>query len=83
MTSPIQIIRIALGVLTDRILTVLSLIMAFSLYCWAMWGPEIERIVTATSFAVLVFLPALIKEKSRDRVETQQASNQSGEPGAP
>jgi len=82
MTSPIQIIRIALGVLTDRILTVTSVIMAFSLYCWAMWGPDVERIVIATSFAVLVYLPALIKEKSRDRTETQQASDQSGQYGA-
>jgi hypothetical protein len=82
MTSPISIIRIALGVLTDRILTVLSLLMAFSLYCWAMWGPEWERIAIATSFAVLVFLPALIKEKNRDRIESQQASDQGGEHGA-
>ena len=82
MTSPITIIRIAIGVLTDRILTVAALTMAFSLFCWAMWGPTLERIIIATSFALLVFLPSLIKEKQRDRIESQQASDQGSEPGA-
>lgn len=83
MTSPITIIRVAIGVLTDRILTVLALAMSFSLFCWAMWGPVIERIVIATGFALLVFLPALIKEKQRDTTQSQQASDPSGEHGAP
>jgi hypothetical protein len=64
----LKVLRIALTVLSDRLITFLALAMSFGLACWAMWGPTIERLVMAGFFAVFVFLPALIKErKSEDQ----------------
>lgn len=62
----LAVIRMALSALTDRILTILSLLMTFGLSCWAMYVPTQERLYIAAGFAILVFLPAVIKEKRRE-----------------
>ena len=72
----VRVLRIALGVLTDRLITLTALVMAFALACWAMWGPAHERLVMAGFFAVCVYLPALLKEKKR---ETERNNDESGE----
>jgi hypothetical protein len=64
----LKVLRIALTVLSDRLITFLALAMSFGLACWAMWGPTGERLIMAGFFAICVFLPALIKErKSEDQ----------------
>jgi len=62
----LRVIRIALTVLSDRLVTFLSLIMSFALGCWAMWGPSTERLIMAGFFSVFVFLPSLIKERKNE-----------------
>lgn len=62
-TITLGIIRIGLRVLTDRMLTILSLIMTFALTCWVMWQPTWERQATAAFFAVFVFIPCIVKER--------------------
>lgn len=65
------IIRIGLRVLTDRMLTILSLFMTFALTCWVMYQPTWERQATAAFFAVFVFIPCIVKErKSNDQAES-------------
>lgn len=69
-TITLGIIRIGLRVLTDRMLTILSLIMTFALTCWVMWQPTWERQATAAFFAVFVFIPCIVKErKSHDQAK--------------
>lgn len=68
----LHIVRMAFSVLTDRILTVCTLWMTFGLTCWAMYMPTNERLYVAGGFAILVFLPTLIKERGRERTRQQQ-----------
>jgi len=64
----LKLIRIAITVLTDRLLTMLSLLMTFGLAVWVMYEPTWERMAMCAFFAVAVFLPCLTKEKkSEDR----------------
>ena len=63
METTIAVLRIALGVITDRLLTVLSLAMTFTLACWAMNQPDIQREAMAGFFALAVFLPCIIRER--------------------
>jgi predicted small secreted protein len=32
------VVRIALGVISDRLITILALLTSFGLGCWTMWG---------------------------------------------
>lgn len=68
----IAAIRMALTVLTDRILTVSALLMTFGLASWAMYAPSPERLQIAAGFGIVVYLPALIKERRREGREQQQ-----------
>lgn len=61
------VIRVAINVLGDRLLTFTSLLMVFALACWAMYMPSQERLIVAGGFAILVFVPAVLKEKRRER----------------
>ncbi len=36
------IIRLALGVISDRLITILALLTSFGLGCWVMWEPKWE-----------------------------------------
>jgi type IV secretory pathway TrbD component len=63
----IAVIRVGMGVLTDRLLTVLALWMSFGLAVWAMYNPNVDRLQIAAGFGIIVYLPALIKERPRDR----------------
>jgi hypothetical protein len=44
-------------ILSSRLLLILTLLLVFGLFVWAMILPTYERILTATIFAILVFLP--------------------------
>lgn len=62
-------IGVGLKVLSARAVLILTLVLAFSLFCWAMWDPTWNRIAAATIFAVLALLPAyrLDSSKREDR----------------
>ena len=75
----IALVRTALAVVMARILTVLGLVMTFALACWAMYAPTIERLYVAGGFAVLVYIPSVLretrsgaKEKTRERQIEQE-----------
>lgn len=59
----LAVIRMGLSVLTDRLLTVLALLMTFGLAAWAMSSPTQERLEIAAGFGILVFIPSLLKER--------------------
>jgi hypothetical protein len=55
----ILFIGAGMKVLSMRIVLVLALLMTFGLFVWAMCLPTSERILAATVFTLLVFLPAI------------------------
>jgi hypothetical protein len=61
----LAIVRMALHTITDRLLTVLSLLMTFGLAAWAMYAPTEPRLYIAGGFAVLVYIPSVLKERKR------------------
>ena len=62
----IAIVRMALTVLADRVLTIFALWMTFGLACWAMSDPSVYRLYIVGGFAAVVFVPSLVKERKRD-----------------
>ena len=63
----LKIVTLALKVLSERLLSLLSLLTSFALGCWTMWGPVWERVVTLGIFVVFAYL--LVYSKERDRRE--------------
>lgn len=63
--NTIRLVRLALGVITDRLLTLAALAMTFALACWAMREPDIMRECMAGFFALCVFLPSLFRERTK------------------
>lgn len=62
----LAIVRMGLGVITERLLTLCSLWMTFGLTSWAMYAPTVERLQIAGGFAIIVFVPSLFKERRRE-----------------
>jgi len=63
----VRIVRVALSVLSDRLLSLLALAMSFILAAWVMHDPNILRAIMAGFFALCVYLPALLKERHKSR----------------
>ena len=63
-----KILSIALGVITDRLITVIGLGMTFGLACWTMQQPDLLRLAAFAFFAISVFLPCLFKERNREHI---------------
>ncbi|CAB4141377.1 hypothetical protein UFOVP687_26 [uncultured Caudovirales phage] len=57
----IQLVRLALNVISERLLVILALLLSFSLACWTMSQGTPERIITLAIFVLGVFLPILFK----------------------
>ena len=63
----LKIVTLALKVLSERLLSLLSLLTSFALGCWTMWGPVWERVVTLGIFVVFAYLLVYSRErKSRE-----------------
>jgi len=58
----IQLIKLALTVVTDRLITVLALLTSCGLGCWTMWGPTWERVATLGIYVVFCYLTICAKE---------------------
>ena len=56
------VVRIALGVISDRLITILALLTSFGLGCWTMWGPTWERVATLGIYVVFCYLTICAKE---------------------
>ena len=62
------VVRIALGVISDRLLTMLALLTSFGLGCWTMWGLGWERVSALAIYVVFAYLVVTAKEKSNGKV---------------
>lgn len=58
-----KIVRLAMEVLSMRLLTILSMAMSFALAVWTMLEPSWERMAMAAFFAVCVYLPCINIER--------------------
>jgi len=68
----IKLVRLALSVLSDRLLTLVSLVMTFALACWVMKEPDLMRECMAGFFALFVFIPCILKEKVKSNEGSRQ-----------
>jgi|FreactTroBogLake_1042271.scaffolds.fasta_scaffold23983_3 hypothetical protein len=72
MMDVVKLVRLALQVLSDRLLTIMGLTMAFALACWTMWWPEQNRVITLVIFVIFTYLVIKAKEKDSNGQATSQ-----------
>ena len=60
-----QVIRIALLVISDRLISILALISASIMCGWVMWGLSWERVAALAIFTVFAYLLVRTKESKR------------------
>jgi hypothetical protein len=61
-----SIIRLALGVISDRLITIAALLTSFGLGCWTMYGMGWERVTTLAIYVIFAYLLVTVKEKSNE-----------------
>jgi len=67
----LKIVRMAMEVLSMRLLTILSMAMSFALAIWTMLEPSWERMAMAAFFAVCVYLPCINIERGKKNDESK------------
>lgn len=73
----VALVRLALGIITDRLITILGLISSSVMCGWTMWGPTWERVICLAIFVIYAYAVVTAKERKDDvrpREETRQAS---------
>ena len=69
----IALVRLALGIITDRLITILVLISTSIMCGWTMWNPTWERVTALAIFTVFSYL--LVKVKERTSNEQEQTTS--------
>lgn len=69
-----DIVILALKALTDRCILIIAMFMACGLFAWAMTVGTSLALWTAAAFAVLVFLPILLRGKHGPSIPAEQPS---------
>ena len=59
-----SIIRLALGVISDRLITIVALLSSCGLTCYTLWAGGWERVATLAIYVIFAYLTVGIKEKS-------------------
>ena len=67
-TTVLKFVRLALEVISDRLLTILTLIMVFVLAWYTVVQPEIIRLGTTALFAIFGYLIVTSKETKNGKV---------------
>jgi len=67
----IRLIRIAISVVSERLITILALTMCCGLSCWVMWQPQWDRVVTLGIFTVFSY--CVIRNMEPKKYEDPQA----------
>ena len=62
----VALVRLALSVITDRLITILALISASIMCGWTMWNPMWERVSTLAIFVVFAYALVRAKERNED-----------------
>jgi len=66
----VALVRLALGVITDRLITILALLASSVMCGWTMWNPMWERVVTLAIFVVFSYLIVNVKERKQNEPKT-------------
>jgi len=66
----VTVIRLALKVISDRLLVILALALSFSLACWTMYDPQLERLGTMAFFSIFSYL--LLNTRKRETNESTE-----------
>ena len=66
----VAIIRLALKIISDRLITILALIASSVMCGWTMWNPMWERVVTLAIFVVFSYLIVNVKERKQNEPKT-------------
>ena len=66
----VALVRLALGIITDRLITILALIASSVMCGWTMWNPMWERVVTLAIFVVFSYLIVNVKERKQNEPKT-------------
>lgn len=69
----LKIVRMAIEVISMRLLTIISMAMSFGLALWTMQEPSWERMAMAAFFAVCVFLPCINIERLRNESKNNES----------
>ena len=70
-----SIIRLAIQIISDRLITVLALIAASIMCGWTMWDPAWQRVATLAIFVVFEYLLVRSKENSNETRSATSASS--------
>ena len=68
------IIRLALGVISDRLITIIALLTSCGLTCYTLWAGSWERVVTLAIYVVFAYATVNVKEKRNDTREEAPTS---------
>jgi hypothetical protein len=69
----IAIVRLALSVVTEKLLAILALALVFTLACWTMYDPRWERLATMAFFSIFSYL--LMNRSMPNAIEKTAASS--------
>ena len=67
----ITLIRLALKIISDRLITILALIASSVMCGWTMWNPMWERVTTLAIFVVFCYLVVKTKERIKNEPKTE------------
>ena len=66
----ISLIRLALNIISDRLITILALIASSVMCGWTMWNPMWERVTTLAIFVIFCYLLVNTKERIKHELQT-------------
>ena len=69
-----SIIRLALGVISDRLITILALLTSCGLTSYTLWAGGWERVATLAIFVIFAYLTVSSKEKRHESRQETSAS---------
>ena len=69
----ITLIRLALKIISDRLITILALIASSVMCGWTMWNPMWERVTTLAIFVVFCYLIVNVKERTRNEPQAEKS----------
>ena len=68
----VSLITLALKVISDRLITILSLSMSCGLACYTLWAGDWTRVATLAIFVVFSYLVVRNKEANHAKQQPQQ-----------
>ena len=71
----IALVRLALNIITERLLVVFILLLSFFLCCWVMYDPNWERLAVSFFFSMFSYLVV----NSKERYKNESKAESSGE----